>query len=110
MWRIPYIWFLILVLCPSWYQTIWFGLLCAVFVFFVMWVECRLRLRMVVNAIRVRSDERLAQQTRIAYELYDTMLQTVEGSKFVADAALERADDSAYMRLAMEKLSNWLGQ
>ena len=75
-----------------------------------MWVACLLRLRMVARAIRVRSDERLDTQTRIAHELYDTMLQTIEGSKFVADAALERADDSVHMRLAMEKLSNWLGQ
>ncbi len=109
MWRIPF-GFLILVLCPSWYRTIWFGLLCAVFVFFVMWVACRFRLRMVARAIRVRADERLDQQARIAHELYDTMLQTVEGSKFVTDAALEKSNDSAYMRLTLEKLSMWLGQ
>jgi hypothetical protein len=38
------------------------------------------------------------------------MLQTVQGSKFVADAALEKSDDSVHMRLALEKLSMWLGQ
>src|SRR5215470_14895691 len=110
MWRIPYIWFLIIVLCPSWYQTIWFSFLCAVFVFLVMWVACGLRLRMVARAIRIRDDERLDKQTRIAHELYDTMLQTIEGSKFVTDAALEKSNDSAHMRLALEKLSMWLGQ
>jgi Histidine kinase len=110
MWRIPYICFLIFVLCPSWYQTIWFGLLCAVFVFSVMWVVCRLRVRRIARAIRIRFDERLAQRTRIARELHDTMLQTVQGSKFVADDALEKSNDSAYMRLALEKLSRWLGQ
>jgi hypothetical protein len=110
MWRIPFIWFLIFVLCPSWYQTIWFGLLCAVFVFSVMWVVCRLRVRWIARAIRVRFDERLAQRTRIARELQDTMLQTVQGSKFVADDALEKSNDTAHMRLALEKLSGWLGQ
>jgi len=110
MWRIPYICFLIFVLCPSWYQTIWFGLLCAVFVFYVMWVVCRLRVRWIARAIRVRFDERLAQRTRIARELHDTMLQTVQGSKFVADDALEKSNDTAHMRLALEKLSDWLGQ
>ncbi len=110
MWRIPYICFLILTCCPSWYQTIWFGLVCAAVVFFVMWGTCRLRLRMVARAIRVRSDERLDKQLRTAHELYDTMLQTVEGSKFVTDAALEKSNDAVHMRMALEKLSMWLGQ
>ena len=110
MWRIPYFWFLILVLSPSWYWTMGFGFLCAALVFLVMCVACRLRLRMVAKAIRARSDERLDQQTRTAHELYDTMLQTVEGSKFVTDAALDKSNDPAYMRSTLEKLSMWLGQ
>jgi len=110
MWRMPYTGLLILLVSPSWYQTIWFGILCAVLTTLVMWVVYRWRLRKVERAIRVRSDERLAQRTRIACELYDTMLQTVQGSKFVADDALEKPNDTAHMRLALEKLSNWLGQ
>lgn len=110
MWRIPYICFLILILCPSWYQTIWFGLLSVVLVVCVMWVACRLRLRIVARAIHLRFDERLAERTRIALELQDTMLQTVEGSKLVADAALENSEDAVHLRLTLEKLSSWLGQ
>lgn len=110
MWSIPYIYLLILVLCPSWYLTILFGLLCAVFFFSVMCVACRLRLRMIAKAIRVRFDEKLEERIRIACELQDTMLQTVQGSKFLAEAALERTDDSAQLRLTLEKLSGWLGQ
>jgi len=110
MGRIPYICFLILVLGPPWYRTIWFGILCGVFVFSVMWLVCRLRLRRIARAIGVSFDERLAQRTRIARELQDTMLQTVQGSKFVADDALEKSNDTAHMRLALAKLSRWLGQ
>jgi signal transduction histidine kinase len=105
MWRDPYICVLIFVLCPSWFQTLWFGLVCAGLVFSVMWVVCRLRAR----AIRARFDEQLAEQTHIARELHDNMLQTVQGSKFVADDALEKSNDTAHMRLALERLSNWLG-
>jgi hypothetical protein len=105
MWEIPYIRFFILVLIP-WYQTILFGLLCAVSVFLVMWVACHLRLRM----IRVHFDERFAERTRIARELQDSMLQTVEIGKLVADDALDNSNDPVYMRLALEKLSRWLGQ
>ena len=93
MWGIPYICFLILVLC-------------AVFVLGVMWVACRLRLR----TIRVHFDERFAERTRIARELQDTMLQTLQGSKLVAEDALEKPNDPVHMRLALEKLSSWLEQ
>ena len=70
---------------------------------------CRLRLRILASAIRARFDRRLAEQTRIARELHDNMLQTIQGSKFVADDALEKPNDSAHMRATLEKLSNWLG-
>jgi signal transduction histidine kinase len=110
MWRFPYICLLVLVVSPSWYQTISFGILCAVFACLVMGLVYRLRLRKVARAIRVRFDKRLAQRARITSELYDTMLQTVQGSKFVADDALEKSSDTAHMRLALEKLSSWLGQ
>jgi len=110
MWRIPFSCFLIFVLCPSWFQTIWFGLVCAALVFFMMWVACDFRLRMVARAIRARFDDRLDKQTRIARELHDTMLQTVQGSKFVADTALEKSNDVVQMRIALEQLSSWLGQ
>lgn len=110
MWEMPYICFLILVFGPSWYQPIWFGLLSAVFVFCVMWVVYRLRLRMIARAIRVDFEERLIERTRIARDLQDSMLQTVQASKLVADDALDKSNDSVHMRLALEKLSRWLGQ
>jgi signal transduction histidine kinase len=110
MWSFPYICLLTLVMSPSWSQTIWFGIVCAVFASLVMWIVYRLRLRRVARAIRVCFDERLAQRTRITSELYDTMLQTVQGSKFVADDALEKSSDTDHTRLALEKLSSWLGQ
>jgi signal transduction histidine kinase len=46
----------------------------------------------------------------MALELHDTFLQTVQGSKMVADDALDPASDQAHMRVALEKLSLWLGQ
>ena len=110
MWEISYICLLILILSPSWYQTMWFGILCAIFASLIMRVVYRWRLRKVARAIRLRFDKRLAQRTRIAHELCDTMLQTVQGSKFVADDALEKSHDIAHMRRALEKLSSWLGQ
>ena len=95
---------------PAWYQTLWFRILFVVSALFVIWILYRLRLRQVARALSVRFNERLAERTRIARELHDTLLQTVQGSKLVADDALERPDDSAHMQRAMKKLSGWLGQ
>jgi signal transduction histidine kinase len=60
--------------------------------------------------LELRFDERLAERTRLARELHDTFLQTIQGSKLVADGALEESSDPARMRRAMEQLSDWLEQ
>jgi signal transduction histidine kinase/ligand-binding sensor domain-containing protein len=95
---------------PAWYQTTLFRLLCVATVIFVVWVLYRLRVRTIARAISARFDERLAERTRLARELHDTFVQTIQGSKMVADDALEQSDDPVRMRRAMERLSVWLGQ
>jgi signal transduction histidine kinase len=62
------------------------------------------------RAISARFDERLAERTRMARELHDTFLQTIQGSKLVADDALELSADPIRMHRAMEQLSVWLGR
>jgi signal transduction histidine kinase len=52
----------------------------------------------------------LSERTRIARDLHDTFLQTIQGSKLVADSALRQAPDPARMRGALEQLSVWLGR
>ncbi len=95
---------------PAWYQTIWFKLLFAVIVLTTTWVLYRLRVRQVAHALAVRFDERLAERTRIAREFHDTLIQTVQGSKLVADDALDQSADPAKMRHALEQLSEWLNR
>ena len=62
------------------------------------------------KVIELRLEERVNERTRITRELHDTFLQTVQGSKLVADDALDEPGDSVRMRRTMEKLSEWLGQ
>jgi signal transduction histidine kinase len=52
----------------------------------------------------------LAERIRVARDLHDTVLQTIQGSKLVADDALDPSTDLARMRRAMEQLSVWLGR
>ena len=96
---------------PAWYQTLWFKLLFAVIILTTTWALYRLRVRQVAHALAVRFDERLAERTRIARELHDTFLQTVQGSKLVADDALEAPTDQHVCgRRWSSCLPGWEGQ
>lgn len=95
---------------PAWYQTNGFRVLSVVTGLFVMWFLHRLRLHQMAVSMSARFDDRLAERTRIARELHDTFLQTVQGSKLVADDALERPGDAVRMRHSLEQLSEWLAR
>jgi signal transduction histidine kinase len=94
----------------SWYQTNWFRALCLISAGLTVCVIYRLRVRQISRAIGARFDERLAERTRMARDLHDTFLQTIQGSKLVADDALESSTDPIRMRRAVEQLSVWLAR
>lgn len=97
-------------IAPAWYQTNRFRVMCLAAGLFAVWSLYRLRVRQIASGISARFDERLAERTRLARELHDTFLQTIQGSKMVADDALEQSADTVRLHRAMEKLSIWLGQ
>src|SRR5207247_2416746 len=70
----------------------------------------RLRLRQTTARLTTLLEERLAERTRMARDLHDTFLQTIQGSKLVADDALDPFTDSIRMRRALEQLSVWLAR
>jgi signal transduction histidine kinase len=95
---------------PAWYQTKTFLVSLLVIGTIAVWAAFRLRMRGVARALSARFDERLAERTRMARDLHDTLLQSVHGSRMVADNALSQPDDPAGMRRAMEQMSIWLRQ
>jgi signal transduction histidine kinase/ligand-binding sensor domain-containing protein len=95
---------------PAWFQTKWFLALCVLSASFIVWVVYRFRVQQIRKSLSARFDGRLAERTRMARELHDTFLQTLQGSKLVADNALEDSSDPAQMGRAMEQLSVWLGR
>jgi signal transduction histidine kinase/ligand-binding sensor domain-containing protein len=97
-------------IAPAWYQTRLFQAAYVVSAVLLVWTIYRVRMRQVAKAIEARFDERLAERTRIARDLHDTLLQTIHGSKLVADNALETPSEPAVMRKALEQLSQWLQQ
>jgi signal transduction histidine kinase len=97
-------------IAPAWYQTNMFRVSLVVILLFAGWLLYRLRVRQISGQMSARFDERLAERTRVARELHDTFLQTVQGSKLVADHALKDKTDQARLVGAMEQLSRWLEQ
>jgi signal transduction histidine kinase/ligand-binding sensor domain-containing protein len=64
---------------PAWYQTYWFWGLCVLAVAGLAWLLHRVRLRQVAGRFKLLYDERLAERTRIARDLHDTLLQSLAG-------------------------------
>ncbi len=92
------------------YQTVWFKFLYALGAGVLLWGLYRLRLRQMAAAMGARFDERLAERTRIACDFHDTLLQTLQGSKLVADDAIAQHSDPAKTKRALVLLAGWLGQ
>jgi len=59
--------------------------------------------------IELRMAERVSERTRIACELHDTFLQTVDASKLIAEDALD-SQDPVVLHSTMQQVSVWLGQ
>ncbi|HSY36593.1 MAG TPA: two-component regulator propeller domain-containing protein [Acidobacteriaceae bacterium] len=95
---------------PTWYQTRTFLAACVAAAIVFIWAVYRLRVRQIARAIGARFDERLSERTRMARELHDTFLQTIQGSKFVVDDGLEEPLDPEKMHHALGQVSGWLGQ
>jgi ligand-binding sensor domain-containing protein/signal transduction histidine kinase len=100
--------FLDFIVAPAWYQMLWFRsvsvLLALGLAAFLIFFDRRRH----ATLLRVRFDERLEERTRLARDLHDTLLQTIQGSKLVADHAREDLNDAKRIRYALEHLSEWL--
>ena len=64
---------------PAYYQTWWFRSLCVTVFLALLVVLHRLRLRQVERQFNLRLEGRVAERTRIARELHDTLLQSFQG-------------------------------
>jgi signal transduction histidine kinase/ligand-binding sensor domain-containing protein len=71
---------------PAYFQTWWFRLLCVAGVLMLMQRAYALRLRRAETNIQQRLAARLGERERIARELHDTFLQSVQGLVFKFDA------------------------
>lgn len=84
---------------PIFWKTWWFRLATALVIGLVLLLYLRLRDRALARQMNLRFEERLAERTRIARELHDSVLQGFQGLMFrlqaVRDLLPERPADAA---------------
>ncbi len=88
-------------IAPAYYQTAWFRVAVVVLFLFALAAIYQIRLQQVGRQVRARMEERLDERERIARDLHDTLLQSVQGLilKFHAVSKQIPADTPAYNAL-----------
>ena len=87
---------------PTFFQSRWFLLLCAVLALASLSLLHRLRMAQVAGRIRNRLEERIQERERIARELHDTLLQGVQGLILRFQAVADRIPVGEKSRMQLE--------
>jgi ligand-binding sensor domain-containing protein/signal transduction histidine kinase len=65
---------------PAFWQTVWFRTVVVALILLTFWVAFRIRTYQIKRQLDLRFQERLAERNRIAQELHDTLLQSMQGT------------------------------
>jgi signal transduction histidine kinase/ligand-binding sensor domain-containing protein len=95
---------------PAWHETPWVRAASLLAALGLVCVGYRVHVRQIAATLGARFDERLKERTRLARNLHDTLLQTIQASKVTVDTRLLGLTDPVQMRQAAEEVSTWLGQ
>ena len=74
-------------IAPAYYQTNWFRALCAAGFLASLWAAYQLRVRQLQREYNTAIEARVSERTRIARELHDTLLQSLQALLFQYQAA-----------------------
>jgi signal transduction histidine kinase/ligand-binding sensor domain-containing protein len=80
---------------PYFYQTKWFRVICICIGLAFLWLAYLYRLRRVMQRLQQRLEDRHEERDRIARELHDTYLQTVQGLVLKIHAASRKLPEGS---------------
>jgi signal transduction histidine kinase len=89
-------------IAPTFTQTWWFKGCCGLILLAICWMAYRLHLRRVIAQMAGRLEERIDERERIARELHDTLLQSVQGLVLNVDAAAAHLPETDPARALIE--------
>lgn len=80
---------------PMFYQTTWFYFLCLLAFAVLIWLGFMRRIHLVKSRLHLQFEERLAERTRIAQELHDSLLQGFVSVSMQLNVAVENLPDDS---------------
>lgn len=89
-------------IAPTLTQSLWFRVLAALLLALALWALYRYRLHSMARRIHGRLEERIGERERIARELHDTFLQSVQGMVYNVQAAAMRIPQQEPGRVMVE--------
>ena len=89
---------------PTFIQSMWFKGLVIAAMALVLWMLYALRLRYETARLRDRFDTQIAERTRIARDLHDTLLQGMQGMLLSFQALASKLPRDAGLRQEMERV------
>lgn len=92
-----------LTIMPAWWRTWWFYALCALISFGSLGVLYRVRTQQIRSQTRNLLEARLTERERIARELHDTLLQSLQGLMLYFKAAADRIPEREPARRLTER-------
>jgi len=95
---------------PMWWQTWWFRLGLLLTAGFAALTAYRLHMRQLTAQLNVRFEERLAERTRIAQDLHDTLLQGFLSASMQLDVANDRLEETSPAKPIVTRVIQLVGQ
>ena len=95
---------------PEFWQTWWFRLSAGMAILFSMLALYRFRLRQLTAQMNVRFEERLAERTRIAQELHDTLLQGFLSASMQLHVAADRLPENSPAKSQLTHVLQLMGR
>jgi signal transduction histidine kinase len=95
---------------PPWWKATWFRVACLVAAVLGGFGLHRYRLRQLARQLDALSDERLAERTRIAQELYDTLLQGFLSASMQLHLAVDELPEGSPDRARLDQVLAVMGR
>jgi ligand-binding sensor domain-containing protein/signal transduction histidine kinase len=99
-----------LAVTPTLWQTWWFRIGLVLFAGLATLIIYRLRMHHVTRLLNTRFEERLAERTRIAQDLHDTLLQGVLSASMQLHVGVDQLPDDSPARATLKRVVNLMGQ
>ncbi|HMD22289.1 MAG TPA: two-component regulator propeller domain-containing protein [Alloacidobacterium sp.] len=95
---------------PALWQAWWFQCLCLLGLTCIGWIFYRLRIHQMARQLNIRFEERLAERTRIAQELHDTLLQGLLSASMQLHVAADQVSEDSPAKPLLSRVLQLMGQ